>query len=49
MKTILFNTTHALAIKNRPFTDFKWLCNLQTKNDIQLGETYPKTSQNGDC
>lgn len=37
---ILFNTTHALAIKNRPFTDFKWLCNLQTKNDIQLGETY---------
>ena len=37
---ILFNTAHALAIKNRPFTDFKWLCNLQTKNDIQLGETY---------
>lgn len=36
----LFNTAHALALKCRPFTDFKWMCQLQSKNGVQMGETY---------
>lgn len=33
--TILFNTAHALAVKTLPFTDFKWMCKLQTR--LKLG------------
>ena len=37
---ILFRTAHAIAKHNRPFTDFKWMCTLDEKKGLNIGETY---------
>ncbi|XP_060553485.1 zinc finger protein 862-like [Ruditapes philippinarum] len=37
---ILFRTAHALAIHNRPFTDFIWMCELDSVKNVNVGETY---------
>ncbi|XP_060554316.1 zinc finger protein 862-like [Ruditapes philippinarum] len=37
---ILFRTAHALAIHNRPFTDFMWMCELDSVKNVNVGETY---------
>ena len=37
---ILFRSAHALAINNRPFKDFDWMCTLDTVKGMDLGNTY---------
>ena len=36
----LFNTAYAIAKKGKPFSDFKYICELQIKNRLDLGENY---------
>ena len=36
----LFKTCHALAICNRPFTDYNWLCQLDEAKGVKIGKTY---------
>ena len=36
----LFRTCHALAMKNHPFWDFVWLCELDRQKGVKLGKTY---------
>ena len=36
----LFKTCHALAIHNRPFTDYNWLCQLDEAKGVKIGKTY---------
>ena len=36
----LFRTGHSLAMKNRPFSDFVWLCELDRQKGVKLGKTY---------
>ncbi|KAJ8884093.1 hypothetical protein PR048_015950 [Dryococelus australis] len=38
--SILFRNSHAIAKHGRPFTDFKWLCELDKKKGLDIGETY---------
>lgn len=33
----LFNTAYAVAKHNRPFTEYNFLCEVQIKNGVQLG------------
>lgn len=37
---ILFRTCHALAKHGRPFSDFKWMCELDGKKGLEIGQTY---------
>ena len=37
---ILFRTAHAVAKHSRPFTDYVWLCNLDEKKGLNIGQTY---------
>ena len=39
----MFRNCHALVIKNRPISDFNWLCDLDIMKGINLGETYCNT------
>lgn len=36
----LFKTCHALAIHNRPFTDYNWLCQLDGAKGVKIGKPY---------
>jgi len=36
----LFNTAFCVAKEALPFKSFEWLCNLQTKNGLDLGNSY---------
>ena len=36
----LFKTCHALAIHNRPFADYNWLCQLDEAKGVETGKTY---------
>jgi len=36
----LFNTAYAVAKKGKPFSDFEYICELQIKNGLNLGENY---------
>ena len=36
----LFRTCYALAMKNRPFSDFVWLCELGRQKGVKLGKPY---------
>ncbi|XP_070550348.1 zinc finger protein 862-like [Ptychodera flava] len=38
--TMLFNTAYAVLKAGRPFSDYEFLCSVQLKNNIQLGENY---------
>ena len=37
---ILFRTAHALAKHCRPFRDYKWMCALDEKKGMDIGQTY---------
>ena len=41
----LFRSAHAIAKKGRPFTDFEWMCELDTKKGVEIGETYHNRKQ----
>ena len=34
----LFRTTHAIAKKGRPFTDYVWMCDLDEMKGIDIGK-----------
>nr|XP_006818603.1 PREDICTED: zinc finger protein 862-like [Saccoglossus kowalevskii] len=36
----LFNTAYAVAKAGKPFSDFKFICGIQKKNGLKLGENY---------
>ena len=36
----LFNTAHSLAVHNWSLNDFKTLCELQSKNGVDMGVNY---------
>ena len=38
--TYLFRNAHAIAKKCRPYTDFKWQCELDEQKGIDIGNTY---------
>ncbi|XP_046577709.1 zinc finger protein 862-like [Haliotis rubra] len=38
--TFLFRNAHAVAVKNRPLSDFKWLCELDKVKSLEVGDTY---------
>ena len=38
--SILFRTSHALAKKNRPFSDFNWMTVLDQLKGLHVGDTY---------
>ena len=38
--TKLFKTCHALAIHNRPFSDYQWQCKLDEAKGVKIGKTY---------
>jgi hypothetical protein len=40
--TVMFRSVQALAIHNRPLSDFLWISRLDVKSDISLGTTYRK-------
>ncbi len=43
---IFFRISHALAMKGRPFEDFRWSIELyETAHNISLGETYRNSKQ----
>lgn len=37
---LLFINVHALVMQRRPFTDFKWLLELDEKKGLDVGKTY---------
>ena len=41
----LFCTTQAIAKKDRPFTDFGWMCELDEMKGLQIGKTYCNHTQ----
>ena len=41
----LFRTAHAIAKKGRPFTDFVWMCELDERKGLKIGETYCNRAQ----
>ncbi|XP_070560509.1 zinc finger protein 862-like isoform X1 [Ptychodera flava] len=43
--TILFRTAHAIAYHSRPFLDMIWMCNLDEKKGINVGNTYRNDKQ----
>ena len=38
----LFNTAYAVGKRGKPFSDFEYICELQVKNGLDLGENYLK-------
>lgn len=36
----LFRNCHAIAVKNKPLTDYLWMCKLDEAKNIELGQTY---------
>lgn len=36
----LFRNAHAVAKKNRPLSDYTWLCTIDKAKDLDIGETY---------
>ena len=40
----MFRNCHALVIKNRPISDFSWLCDLDDMKGLDLGLTYRNTN-----
>ena len=42
---IMFLTCHALSKHGRPFTDFKWHCNLDKAKGLDVGSTYHSDKQ----
>ena len=38
--SILFRNCHSLAMKNRPFSDFVWMCELDQAKGLHTGKTY---------
>ena len=41
----LFRTAHAIAKKERPFTDYVWKCDLDEIKGIDIGKTYCNHTQ----
>ena len=41
----LFRNTHALVMNRRPFTDFVFLCTLDEKKGVDIGQTYRNDKQ----
>jgi hypothetical protein len=37
---ILFRNAHSVAMKNRPLSDYEWLCTLDMKKGLDIGKTY---------
>uniref|UniRef100_A0A1A8R1W9 Zinc finger protein 862 n=1 Tax=Nothobranchius pienaari TaxID=704102 RepID=A0A1A8R1W9_9TELE len=42
---LLFRNAHAIAKKGRPFTDFAWMCEVDRKKGLKIGETYTNDHQ----
>ena len=38
--TVLFRNAHALSLAGRPFSDFEWMCQLDTVKGLDIGKTY---------
>ena len=38
--TLLFKNAHAIAKAGRPFSDFSWLCTLDEKKGLSVGDSY---------
>lgn len=36
----MFRTAHAIALSNKPYSDFKWMCQLDQIKGLDLGSTY---------
>ena len=36
----LFRNAHAVAVQNRPLTDFTWICKLDRTKELYTGDTY---------
>ena len=43
--TQMIRTVHALAKKNRPMSDFVWICQLDDTKGLNLGTTYRNSTQ----
>ena len=43
--TILFRNAHAIAYHSRPFKDFTWMCNLDERKGVNVGNTYRNDKQ----
>ena len=41
----LFCTTHAIAKKGKPFTDFAWMCDLDEMKGLDISQTYRNHTQ----
>jgi hypothetical protein len=39
----MFRNCHALVVKNRPLSDYEWMCQLDETKGIILGKTYRNT------
>jgi hypothetical protein len=39
----MFRNCHALVVKNRPLSDYEWMCELDETKGIILGKTYRNT------
>ncbi|XP_032362926.1 zinc finger protein 862-like [Etheostoma spectabile] len=42
---LLFRNAHAIGKKGRPFTDFAWMCDVDRKKGLKIGETYTNDYQ----
>jgi hypothetical protein len=40
----LFLTCHSLALHNRPFSDYEWVCQLDRSKGLDIGSTYNNTT-----
>ena len=38
--SLLFRNAHAIAKAGRPFSDFPWLCTLDEKKGLSVGDSY---------
>ena len=38
--SVLFRNAHALSLAGRPFSDFEWICQLDTVKGLDIGKTY---------
>jgi hypothetical protein len=38
--SVLFRNAHALSLAGRPFSDFEWMCQLDTVKELDIGKTY---------
>jgi hypothetical protein len=43
----MFRNCHALVVKNRPLSDYEWMCELDETKGIILGKTYRNTESVG--